>query len=298
MTILTNDDFIFEYNSSGNLQYIIDQKAIVGYVVKEAPTKEEVQKIITSISMNRKSVTKIPKWLNKLNDTLLGDLSSKKTSKLLMLIYFVFFSINIINYFNFRNYLKFQMTLDFFSKFNSNQVLIGIILFFVGLIFLHEGFHIFISLLQGVKVSKLGFKLKYGFIPMLYVRIFPTSYNKKKMNIAFAGLVADQFLLLLFSVFFWVTKSEVFYVALILQITLSVFNYNILFPSDFMQSILSRIDYLEFRNDSFKYLGNILKGSKVDFKFVNILKLIYSVSFFIMLLILFLNVFFLMINLK
>lgn len=294
---MSQDEFIFEYDSSGNLRYIVDEKTIVGYIVKESPSEEEVQKIIASISRNRRSITKIPKWITKINNILLGNLSSKITFRLLLLLYLIFFLINLINYSIHGDNINFQINFDFFSKLNSSQVLLGIILFFCGLIFFHEGFHILISLVQGVKVSRIGFKLKYGFVPMLYVRVFPTSYNLKKMNIAIAGLVADQFLLFLFSTLFLILNSEIIYIAMLLQVTLSIFNYNILFPSDFTQAVLSKINYLDFRKDSFLYLRGLLKGSNIDFKPINILKIVYSILFFVMILVLFLNMLFLIMRL-
>lgn len=283
------DDFMFEYDNTGKVVYIVDMLTAKGYRVSGNINDDILKNFLNKIRRSRNTdIGSIPRWLKFVNSKT-SNFSSKKMINILLITYTIFVLSNMMILLS-GTYNLIPWNYNFFNSFTSIQVIMGILLFVAGLLIVHEGSHILISIVQGIPVSKLGFKIKYGFVPMVYVRLFPTSYRNKQLNIAFAGLVADQILIFLYLVTFKLTNSNFFQISIILQLVLTVFNYNLLFPSDFTQMILSKINYLSFRREAFLYTFSLLK-MKLSFipSKINFIKIVYVTLFYIFLIVMIIN---------
>ena len=283
-------DFILEYNDSGKLSYIVDIVTAKGYKINGSVLEAEIDKLLDGLRDSRKTnISSIPRWLRFINFRL-QNYSSKPIARLLIFIYASFVLLNIFSVF-IKPIKLFPINYTFFSHFSSLQVVVGICIFITGLIVIHEGGHILVSILQGIPVSKLGFRMKYGIVPMVYVRLYPTMYRNKQINIAFAGLVADQILFFAYLLGWDLSHLKSFQVSLLLQVVLTIFNYNLLFPSDLTQMLLSKLDYLDFRKDSFIYLQDIIKNREsIILKKINILKIVYALLFYVLIILMVVNI--------
>lgn len=145
---------------------------------------------------------------------------------------------------------------------NTTAGLYGAILFFVGILFVHEVFHIIAARMQRIEVVKVGFRLKYYFFPIAYVRILATGNNLKRANVALAGNLADVLLANLYMLLFLNAQEPVYAIAFSLQLTMLFFNYNLLLPTDFTIFLLSLIKKPDFRADAIAYTKFKLKVSK------------------------------------
>lgn len=140
--------------------------------------------------------------------------------------------------------------------------LLGILIFLFGVICVHEMSHIIIARIQNIYVKKVGFKLKYYIFPIFYVKIFPTLDNHKKANVAFAGLVADMFLLLVYEIIYHITGLQMIRFALGLQFIMSIYNYNLLLPTDFTNAVAQFFKVGNFRKQAFDYTKSLLTFNK------------------------------------
>lgn len=283
------EDIVLEYNDNNEIVYIVDEYNLRGFRVKNIKSSHDLEKAIESIKSTRtEKKNSISCWIKKINNYA-KKCPPKKVSNLLITIYIISILINFYCLFLYPELMDIKVDSFFFHELSPKNVIYGLIIFFTGLILIHEGSHIFVSLMQNIKVSKLGFRIKYGFIPMLYVRIYPTSYNKKKMNIAMAGLVADQILLCIYiNIFIW-TRGQTVLISLILQFILLIFNYNPLFPSDFTQTILAKHDMLNFRMEAFRFFKSIFKLKRFSINKINLIYLLYSCLFLVFLILMFIN---------
>lgn len=153
-------------------------------------------------------------------------------------------------------------------------------IFIIGIILIHEMFHVISARLQNIEVFSISFKLKYYFIPICYVKIIPTGNDIKRANIAFAGNIADFFLIILYISIFITTKNPMWLVVLSLQSTMSLLNYNIFFPTDFYIGLFSILKKPNFRVQSVKFTKLVLtKKAKLKRK-EHLIQLIYGISFY------------------
>ena len=160
----------------------------------------------------------------------------------------------------------------------------GIFIFLIGIIFIHEMFHVISARMQKIEVYSIWFKLKYYFIPIFYVKIVPTGNDLKRANVAFAGNVADLLLIIAYSVALMLTEEPYWCVVLIFQLVMSLFNYNILFPTDFYLGLFSGIGKATFRVNAISFTKQWLQRKSNVLGKQNIWQLIYGLSFYAMLL--------------
>ena len=138
----------------------------------------------------------------------------------------------------------------------------GAVLFFLGILLVHEVFHIIAARMQRIEVVKVGFRMKYYFFPIVYVRILATGNNLKRANVALAGNLADALLANLYMLLFLSFQEPVYAIAFSLQLTMLFFNYNLLLPTDFTIFLLSLIRKPDFRANAIAYTKFKLKVSK------------------------------------
>ncbi|MEJ8303503.1 site-2 protease family protein [Saccharibacillus sacchari] len=150
----------------------------------------------------------------------------------------------------------------FATELNTMSGIQGAILFFIGILFVHEVFHIIAARMQQIEVIKVGFRLKYYFFPIAYVRILATGHNLKRANVALAGNLADVLLANAYMLLFLNFQEPIYAIAFSLQLTMLFFNYNLLLPTDFTIFLLSLIKKPDFRANAIAYTKFKLKVSK------------------------------------
>lgn len=156
----------------------------------------------------------------------------------------------------------------------------AIIIFLIGIILIHEMFHVVSARLLNIEVFSISFKLKYYFIPIFYVKIIPTGNDLKRANIAFAGNVADFFLIILYSSIVLITENPMWLVVFSLQFTMSLLNYNIFFPTDFYIGLFSMFKKPNFRVQSIKLTKQILTRQAALKRKEHLIQLLYGISFY------------------
>lgn len=150
----------------------------------------------------------------------------------------------------------------FAIELNTVSGIQGAILFFVGILFVHEVFHIIAARMQQIEVVKVGFRLKYYFFPIAYVRILATGNNLKRANVALAGNLADVLLANIYLLLFLNFQEPIYAIAFSLQLTMLFFNYNLLLPTDFTIFLLSLIRRPDFRANAIAYTKFKLRVGK------------------------------------
>ncbi|MER2029613.1 MAG: hypothetical protein ABS903_10635 [Solibacillus sp.] len=272
-------DILYEYDSDGNLSYIVDIQTSKGYRVNNVNNsnfkviEQEIFDYITNERIkNTKTLNRTADVINKIIN-FKKELSVEKVKIFLLSLYFLLIPINVwlfIHYSIFNN--VFFINSDVLL--NTNAFVKGILMFVVGIIFIHEGSHILIARMFNIRIEKIGFKFKYYAMPIFFVRVYPTSYTKKKMNIAFVGLVADLLLLMTYLSLYVTFESPTLLIALNFQLLLAIFNYNIFLPTDFTQSVLNYFGKSNLRNEILSYVKEAFKGNiKVVLKELGIIKL-------------------------
>ncbi|WP_330994580.1 hypothetical protein [Staphylococcus pseudintermedius] len=280
---------IREYEGE-RLVYIYDSYTGKGYNFKNKNIckKEDMTLIenkIISLRQDKKiKSNKISSMLNK-NIRPINKFSDQNIFKTLFILYT--FLILVLVYLLINTNIK-----EHFTYYNHEQsdFVKGVIIFCVAILLIHEMSHAFVARISNIEVVKIGFRLKYYIFPILFVRVRPTSFKQKKINIAFVGLVSDLFLLNSYIILSYLFPYPYIYILVTLQFILTLYNYNILFPTDFTQSIFTYFDISEFRKNSSAYLKSVLKRENT-FKFdkISIIYLAYSCGFIIFWLFIFIN---------
>ncbi|MGE7917631.1 hypothetical protein ACQKM9_01630 [Viridibacillus sp. NPDC093762] len=164
-----------------------------------------------------------------------------------------------------------------------SEFLQSIAIFLIGIIVIHEMFHVISARLQQIEVFSIWFKLKFYFIPIFYVKIIPTGNDLKRANIAFAGNIADVLLIMLYSGVVILTEDPMWSIVLSFQLIMSVFNYNILFPTDFYIGLFSFIKKPNFRVESVNFTKQFFRKPTTIKEKGHLLQLIYGILFYGML---------------
>lgn len=168
-------------------------------------------------------------------------------------------------------FIKFPLVNNLAFTATVMDYIIVLILFYSGVYLVHEYFHVIIAKIQGIEIRKIGFKVKYYIFPIAYVQFMPTSKDKVRANIAFAGNVADLILLLIYYLIYLTTHSIHFYYVLFFQILMTFWNYNPFLPTDFLIFILSYCKIPSFRVKALKLTKNyIVSLLSMKFKRINL----------------------------
>lgn len=253
--------YIEEYDKTGNLVFIVDRRTGRGFHVKRNLTSQEKEELFSSLEneeVNKKPLSE--SWINRIFN-FNREVSSVGISKVLLTTYVSLLA--CIGFLAFLNNSIFRTTQVSYTKEGLTQLLIGFGVFIIGVIFIHELSHILVARLQGIYVKKVGFRIRYFIFPIFYVRIFPTSNRQKKINIAFVGLVSDLLLLVIYSSSYLIFNSAVLKIALTYQTIMALYNYNVLLPTDFANTLFQFFNIGNFRVEAFEYSKHLFsrKGS-------------------------------------
>lgn len=278
-----NPNFIIE-RSSNNELFLSNRKNCKGYYVNLAQIDEK--KLITekfesliSIGLYDEETYKKPHFINKL------IFFKKEISEILLLRLNIFLMVvgTILTLFTINQAWPILSSMATVTI-GRMDFLKAIAIFLIGIIIIHEMFHIISARIQKIEVYSIWFKLKYYFIPIFYVKIVPTGNGIKRANIAFAGNIADLLLIVIYSLALMLTEEPYWSVVLIFQIVMSICNYNILFPTDFYLGLFSSIGKAAFRVNAIQFTKEWLqRKAKVEGK-QNVWQLLYGLSFYTMLL--------------
>lgn len=213
------------------------------------------------------------RWQNSLFPEL--RINESKLFIVLIILYFTLLSTTLFLFINF------PLVTDL--KYNANLLdyIIVLAIFYAGVYLIHEYFHVIISKIQGIEIRKIGFKIKYYMFPIAYVQFMPTSRDRARANIAFAGNVADLFLLVTYYLIYLHTNYIYFYFVLFFQLVMTFWNYNLFLPTDFLIFILSYFKIPSFRVKSLKmtkkYLFNLLTMNYRKINRKEIVFLVYGI---------------------
>ncbi|MDQ6112992.1 hypothetical protein [Enterococcus gallinarum] len=241
--------YIKEYDDKGNLIFVVDKKTGRGFRLKQTLPLSEVDSLMENIgeqSQHNLSESMINKFFSFKN-----EISPVLLSRILIILYGSFLGCLVFSSI-FMGPI-FTKTIIIYTKEGLIHSFIGLVIFVIGVLFIHEFSHIIAARWQGIYVKKVGFRIRYFIFPVFFVRIFPTSNRQKKMNIAFVGLAADLFLLNIYNTAFLISNMTSFRMALTYQLVMTIYNYNILLPTDFSNSLLQFINRGNFRSEAFEY---------------------------------------------
>lgn len=248
---LSDKKFFLSNKENGTGYYVVSKRDIRSTEILEN-TPEVLHKInyITDqlpLPVEEKWINRFIKFANPYNE--------RSLLTTLLLTFFV--SIALLVYMTIQG--------DFFQKtvaFSPGKTVLAVGVFLLGVTFIHEVLHIIVARMQDIYIFKYGMKFKYYFIPILYVRILPTGNNIKRSNVAFAGNVADLFLLIIYITLFYLTGNDLFIQVFYFQMIMLFFNYNPLFPTDFYIFLFSLLRKSDFRYRSILYTKYTFKISK------------------------------------
>lgn len=274
---VNNTRFKEEFNIEGDINFISDRSNCKGYYLKKLKKINELNsndiaalKKIGYLIDNDATISSIQSTglVKIINSASVPNINEKFLRNILYTLFVVMLLFNVML---FRNLNIFQV--EFLETEVTVKVYIyGFTVFMFGVIFIHELAHIIVSRIQEVEIFKLGFKLKYYIFPMIYVKILPTGNNTKRANIAFAGNVADQLLTFFYILLIiYLAKDTLLYnvikFALIMQIFMTIANYNLLMPTDFTNFILSTFKNENFRERALKYCKSLIirKGQNKEY---------------------------------
>ncbi|MGM0122882.1 hypothetical protein IGI37_000248 [Enterococcus sp. AZ194] len=270
--------YLKEYNLQGELIFIVDKKTAKGFHVKNNSESINVESAILKkidSNFNGKDISK--SYINRLT-TFKHIANPSRLSKILVILYWSLLLVLLSTGLSGTLNLSVQ-NINQSSNGEFFKGMKGLFIFLLGVFFIHEFSHVLVARLQGIFIKKIGFRLRYLVFPIFFVRVFPTSNRQKKINIAFVGLVSDLFLLLFYNTLFIITDQTVFQYALNLQLLMTFFNYNILLPTDFTNSILFYFNFGNFRNEAFEYSKNIFKRNTSIYKQASKIKRIVYVLY-------------------
>ncbi|MGU7946665.1 hypothetical protein ACS60E_03140 [Streptococcus suis] len=214
---------------------------------------------------------------NRWQNSLFPELRINET-KLFVLLIALYFLLLSITFFLFIN---FPLLTDLKYSPKLMDYIITLVIFYSGIYLIHEYFHVIIAKIQGIEIRKIGFKIKYFLFPIAYVQFMPTSRDRARANIAFAGNVADLFLLITYYLIYLHTNFVQLYFVLFFQLVMTFWNYNIFLPTDFLLFILSYFKKPSFRVKALKFTKKYVLGlitmsyTKIDRK--EIMFLIYGI---------------------
>ncbi|MFL0584946.1 hypothetical protein ACH0B6_20545 [Solibacillus silvestris] len=278
-----NPNFVIERSSSNKL-FLSNRKNCKGYYInlnqmdEKQLTTEKIDSLI-SIGFYEEEKYKKPHFINNLISFKKG-INEKVLLRINILLMILGTIITLITIYWAWPVLNSMSTVTI----EKVEFLKAILIFMAGLIIIHEMFHVISARMQLIEVYSIWFKLKYYFIPIFYVKIVPTGNDIKRANIAFAGNVADLLLIVTYSCALMITEQPYWSVVLIFQIVMSIFNYNILFPTDFYLGLFSGIGKATFRVKAIKFTKEwISRKVKIEGK-QNVFQLIYGLAFYSMLL--------------
>ncbi|WP_100332279.1 zinc metalloprotease [Bacillus xiapuensis] len=293
-----NPNFSIEFLNE-NKYFLFDRKNCKGYYLTykgdiEATLKKEKIEELNKIGFYDDTELKEEHWVNKIFIT-----NSNISPKFILINQLIFFlgllpiAITLlIQSFDGIGYLDFELL-------NFKEYGIAMLVFLGGILFIHEMLHVVISRMQGIEIFSIAFKLKYYFIPIFYVKIVPTGNDLKRANVAFAGNIADLILIILYSSLALIFQQPEFIICLNLQLIMSIFNYNIFFPTDFYLGIFSLIGKSNFRTEAINYTKQFIfskKKQSILKGYRDIIKLAYGLAFYVIVLFMFvimvLNVYF------
>jgi hypothetical protein len=257
--------YLKEYNNRGELVFIVDKKTAKGFHVRNSIGDVNIEEIISKKINNNSDDKDIScSCINRIT-AFRKIANTTQVSKLLLALYCTFFLLLALMII----FGKFSLSIHSISnvsEFDIVNSLKGLFLFVIGVFFIHEFSHVLVARSQDIFIKKIGFRLRYLVFPIFFVRVFPTSNREKKMNIAFVGLVSDLFLLLFYNISFLITNQSIFQYALSFQLLMTLFNYNILLPTDFTNSVLLYFNFGNFRNEAFEYSKSFLKRNQTIYK--------------------------------
>ncbi|NWK83664.1 hypothetical protein HYE69_02450 [Staphylococcus sp. GSSP0090] len=272
------DKIIKEYDNSNNLIYIADFVTGKGYKVKNevkknSDTELELEKHIKKIRGDKRRQNN---FFGILVNKLLNFKKSLDDMKLFKCLGWLYILLLIVLIYQFtsNNYIL-NSLLSIQNNYSSWEFILGIFLFFIGVICIHEFSHILIARMSNILVLKLGAKFKYYIFPIIYVKAMPTSFRMKKVNIAFAGLIADLLIINIYIFLYLTLENYFFLIALKFHFLLFIFNYNILLPTDFTQAFLNLIHKEKFRDTAFKNFKTLVLNSNSDINVNKTQKYIY-----------------------
>jgi len=277
-----NPNFSIE-SCEANKIFLSDREACKGYYIHlnnntvESLTENRIESLAALGLYDNEAIYKKPHFINRIIK--FSNPISEKTlftiSILLMLFGILGATLSIWNSWP-------MMEINGIANFNVDGFVFikSMLIFLMGIISVHEMAHVLSARLQNIEVFTISFKLKYYFIPIFYVKIVPTGNNLKRANIAFAGNVADSFLIIIYSSMFIVTGDLIWSIVLTLQIIMGVFNYNILFPTDFYIGFFSLIKKPDFRVQSINFTNHFFTRRSAFHKKIHLYYLIYGILFY------------------
>jgi hypothetical protein len=288
-----NENFIVEELSKG-IFFLSNKETGTGYYVHSqrdicskdilTNTPEILYKINYIIDkqtspLKEKKINRLIQFKNPFNE--------KKLLIILLALFFIFLGSLTLMFVKGSIYGK-------MVQFSTGKTIIAFSIFLLGVIFVHELLHILISRMQNIGIFKYGIKLRYYFIPILYVRILPTGNNLKRANIAFAGNIADLLLLNIYASLYLCTGLDLFLQIFYIQMIMLLFNYNLFLPTDFYIFLFSLMNKSDFRTRAIKFTHYSFRISKkIDSKTLQQTKktkffyLLYGITFNIMILLFF-----------